>query len=1010
MEQLVGEILGNNYRIDELLGQGGMGAVFKGQDVALNRPVAIKVMHSHIARQQGFRERFQQEARAVAALDHPGIVQVHAFSQDPELLYIVMAFVPGQNLRDWLHLLAQRNMVLSLPESLAISEQVAGALGYAHRRGVYHRDIKPGNIILRPLDSGQEGPNGLGFQPVVTDFGLAKLAEGGIQSMPGTSMGTPAYMAPEQCEGGEIDGRADIYALGIVLYELVTGRVPFDVKTLTQAIRAHTQTPPPPPRTVVPDLPSQVEQIVLRALAKDPADRYQDAERMAEALRQAGQPLQGQQQATLAATQAGQVSLVTLMSSEAPPRAPESEAWPTPTGREESGLQIVIVGKEGESRRVPFGEHRKLTIGREPGNDIVLNDQRASRRHAQVTREGDKLRVTDLNSTNGTFLGDNKLLPGVSEPWPRGQTLRIGSHWFRQEHAAPSASSQRAQPSMQEPSMAPPAERAAASNIQVSLPQDSLELEPGRSANLNVQILNQQRQVDHFSLNVIGLPQAWVTVPETALRLAPGDRGSLRLQIAPPRDSSSTAGEHPFTIQAVSRANPSQTAQAQSKLHLAPFSQLDLSLARNSFTNKGSTQIRIANRGNAPETMRLVADQAEEALKLPPPSNTFTLQPGQQEQLSLAIAPRKGRPLMGNAETQTFFIRAMRGDEQLAAQQGSVAIKPFLPPWAIPLLSTLALLLCAGIYFGYTSLQKREAARATQEAMGVQAQTATAEALAGAAGTATAEAMSAEEARAATISVATATAEWLAADPDGDGLTNEEELQYGTDPQNRDTDGDTIPDGEEVAMGISPISKDTDGDGIQDNVDADPGQLPTPTPKPSETPTPTLTPSPTPTVLPAFPRNQPVAFSFSAESVGEVNKVCVRHDNSGNSPDWYVEEVRINAGSDEKTFAFQRWIAEDKADGNLSACSPSTSILLLPTFSLNLEIMKTSTPTPETLMLATPLPLFKITLVPQITLLPLEQHYSVELQTGDVEGAGTDAKVSIRVYGEDGDTGWVDIN
>jgi serine/threonine protein kinase len=314
MADLVGQILDSTYRVDKLLGQGGMGAVYKGMDIALNREVAIKVMHPHIAQQPGFRDRFLQEARAIANLEHPGIVQVYSFSRNPDLLYIAMAFVPGQNLRDWLHLLNQKGLMVSLPESLALVETVAEALAYAHRRGVYHRDIKPGNIILRPLDSEERIDAGLSFQPVVTDFGLAKLSEGGVHSVTGMSMGTPAYMAPEQCEGLAVDGRADIYALGIVLYEMITGEVPFSVRTLTEAIRAHTQQPPPPPRSVVPDLPSQVEEIVLTALAKAPADRYASAAELARALRVARQALPKPEEPTLAADQtAGRVSLMTML-------------------------------------------------------------------------------------------------------------------------------------------------------------------------------------------------------------------------------------------------------------------------------------------------------------------------------------------------------------------------------------------------------------------------------------------------------------------------------------------------------------------------------------------------------------------------------------------------------------------------------------------------------------------------------------------------------------------------
>lgn len=386
MEKLVGTVLNNTYRIDRLLGQGGMGAVFLAHDVALNRDVAIKLMHSHIAMQQGFRERFLQEARAIAALSHPGIVPIYSFSSDPQQLYLVMAYVAGQNLADWLHLLHQRQQTIALPEALGIVELVAEALDYAHRHGVYHRDIKPGNIILKPLEAGQTNAVALSFQPVVTDFGLAKLAEGGVQSMAGLSMGTPAYMAPEQCEAKPVDGRADIYALGIVLYELVTGRVPFAVSTLTEALQAHTQEPPLPPRQLVAELPTTVERIILQALAKRPEDRYQTASAMAEAIHLARSSLSGMPlEATITPTGAGHASLMTLMAQEAPPSAPQDAAWPTPPSDLEGGPQLLVLGPDGRSTAIAFGSRRALTIGRDPANNVALNDTQVSRQHCQVS-------------------------------------------------------------------------------------------------------------------------------------------------------------------------------------------------------------------------------------------------------------------------------------------------------------------------------------------------------------------------------------------------------------------------------------------------------------------------------------------------------------------------------------------------------------------------------------------------------------------------------------------------
>ncbi|GAF91528.1 unnamed protein product, partial [marine sediment metagenome] len=230
MEDLIGKTLDNTYRVEEYLGQAVMGAVYAAHDIAYDRRVALKVMHSHIVRREGFRDRFLALEEAVTDLDHPGIVKVYGFSRNREVLYIVMEFVHGQNLRDALRILKEQQQIISLPESLAIAQLAAEALDYAHSRGVYHADIKPSNIILRPMSRGQTDKAGIGVQPIITDFGTGKLAETGTQTYTEMPDGTQGYMAPEQWEGAQLDGRCDIYALGVVLYELVTGRVPFETK------------------------------------------------------------------------------------------------------------------------------------------------------------------------------------------------------------------------------------------------------------------------------------------------------------------------------------------------------------------------------------------------------------------------------------------------------------------------------------------------------------------------------------------------------------------------------------------------------------------------------------------------------------------------------------------------------------------------------------------------------------------------------------------------------------
>lgn len=1024
MERLVGTVLNSSYRVDKLLGQGGMGAVFRARDVALDRDVAIKLMHSHISTQQGFRERFLQEARAIAALSHPGIVPIHAFSSDPQQLYIVMAFIEGQNLADWLHLLNQRQQTASLSETLGIAEMVADALAYAHRRGVYHRDIKPGNIILRPLEAGQVNEAGLTFHPIVTDFGLAKLAEGGVQSMAGLSMGTPAYMAPEQCEARPIDGRADLYSLGIVLYELVAGRVPFAVSTLTEALKAHTQQTPPPPRTLAPDLPTSVERVILKALAKRPEERFQNGAEMAEALRLARQGLSADQGASTAApTQAGYASLATLMSQQTPPPAPKEAAWPTPPSDLEAGAQVMVMAPDGTSSAVAFGARSALTIGRDPGNSIALDDPQVSRQHCQVSTDNGRFFVTDLNSTNGTFLGDNKLLPGVAEPWRPGQPVRVGGHWLRLRLAEGGS-----RPVAQEALSAAVGPRLTARPVTLTLEPERVIVEPGKAVNMTLHVLNQQQQVDHFVAVVEQLPQQWVTAPAQPLRLAPGDAGILALRLAPPRDATSVSGEHVFDVRVVSRADPSISAQATGTCQITPFRAMSLDLQPSTFVNAGTALLGVANQGNSLETIELAVVDPAGVLATPPSSQRLVLQAGQRQQVELPLVAKRRRPLIGNPSTSAFQVQARAQEQQLAAVQGSFTVRPIVPTWAIPILTTLVLLLCAGVALAYNNAQKGRTAERTAIAMGINQATVTAEAVMAINATQTAAALAAvatsqaqAEATAnmqtATVVAAKSTADWLAADTDGDGLTNAQEQAYGTDPHNIDTDGDTLPDGHEVATGTSPVNRDTDGDGQQDNVDPSPGELPTATPSPTSTATPTLTPSPSPTPEHVFAADQIRSFAVVATDVGTVTGVCIRHDNTGPEPDWFVSEVRVDGGAGFVSFTFNRWLATDKADGMIEACrGTATSLLIegrLPP--ARPDLIEDSafhllalTPTP-TIDFGVIREFYQVQPRPFLPMLPLGKAYTIEITTGNANGAGTSAKVSAKIAGSSGQTDWIAV-
>jgi serine/threonine-protein kinase len=263
----VADVYSNRYTIERAIARGGMADVFLARDQYLDRPVAVKILFPEFARDPSFVERFRREAQNAAMLNHPNIVGVYDYGQERGTYFIVMEYVEGRSLRD----IIREDGPLPAMTAARIGAEIAAALDFAHRHGVVHRDIKPGNVLIT-----QSG------QVKVTDFGIAANPTDAKQGLTqtGSVIGTATYFSPEQAQGYQVDGRTDVYALGVVMYEMLTGQAPFTAESPVAVAMKHVREQAVPPSQYVPDIPPDLERIVLTAMAKDLATRYQSAEEL----------------------------------------------------------------------------------------------------------------------------------------------------------------------------------------------------------------------------------------------------------------------------------------------------------------------------------------------------------------------------------------------------------------------------------------------------------------------------------------------------------------------------------------------------------------------------------------------------------------------------------------------------------------------------------------------------------------------------------------------------------
>jgi len=387
------------YQVAEEIGQGGMAVVYRAYQPQLDRWVAIKILQATETRGKQFLSRFRREARAIAALRHPNILTIYDYGEQQGIAYIVMEYVPGGTLKA--HLTGQP---MEWPDAATLIIPVGRALAYAHSQNIVHRDVKPANVLLARPD-----------WPLLADFGLVKLIgrQRGI-TRPGVSIGTPAYFSPEQAAGEDVDHRTDIYGLGIVLYELLTGRLPFEANSPIEMMLQRLRDQPIPPRRFNPRIQPQLEAIVLRALARDPAARYptmealvQDLSRVPGATGRVGQPPPQASAPASATARLGALSPI-------------------------AGPRLIVTGTGAV---LPLPQQSEVLVGRDdpqvPKPDVDLGPHGGgqagvSRRHARFVRAPEGWLLEDLRSTNGTFLNGASVLPEQPVQVRTGDIIRCG--------------------------------------------------------------------------------------------------------------------------------------------------------------------------------------------------------------------------------------------------------------------------------------------------------------------------------------------------------------------------------------------------------------------------------------------------------------------------------------------------------------------------------------------------------------------------------------------------------
>jgi VCBS repeat-containing protein len=767
MNYLIGHQI-EQYRLEAVLGDGGMGTVYRAYDLQGDRLVAIKMMSTHLAQKPAFQRRFAQEAQATHNFNSPHIVRVYQSGEYQGIPYMVMEHIAGGSLTDYLRQLKWAGRQIPLDEAIALAAQVAEGLSYAHQRGIIHRDIKPDNILLRQQSGSSAGPK----QAVITDFGLAVLLKEGEEVSTNPFMGSLPYMSPEQCSNLPLDGRSDLYSLGVMLYQLTTGQLPFRIEAPADIIK-HLQETPLPPRLVNPHLPQLIEDIVLKTLAKKPGDRFQTGAEIAHKLRSIDL-----QVASAARTAVSADSAVTqwienrwIAGVDVPNRVDINRTWTS------AGDYRLFITHQWEEARVESLSGGIVTIGRHPGNTIVLNDRSVSVHHARLESTATGWRIVDLGSTNGSTLDERKLEYNQPADWASHQTLRIGqyalqwqafaSHAQGREVAAMTAAPIAAAALLAATPAAAPSPPPAATNgqsnapagaaalavagaavlaatrqptewddpdlglvhpgqtLELTLNPATLEIAPGAVTQIQLRVLNLGATVEDINLYALehGQSPTWIALRASQIKLLPGESDTITLDVAPPQDSTVLAGSHPIELFAATSRGVTETTSGV--VNVARWEEFSLDMHPRNLQEKINCRLTIADQGNFANVYRLEGSDDSEQLTFDfaPPQNAtlvdygqnqqqIRIQPGNSSVLTFTIQPKRRPWFRAPSRPFPFKIRTRTETSDWQTLDGQVSIRP---RFSLRFLIFVLLLLLLMLLLGFAAVSRVRANAAQRE-------------------------------------------------------------------------------------------------------------------------------------------------------------------------------------------------------------------------------------------------------------------------------------------------------